>query len=128
MHFDTQVSVLAVPPQFMHACQLNLAPSTTTHKVTHTQSKVTVFEITYGTLFFLDHQASPLSSLAIVVQFDRVCSMLGKGRHERGQVLEQLVSSAMLVQGCWVVQSALVIPREKARLRLARDYVVRSLD
>ena len=50
--------------------------------------------------------------------------MLGKGRHERGQVLEQLVGSAMLVQGCWVVQSALVVPKEKARLRLARDYVV----
>ena len=59
-----------------------------------------------------------------MVQFDRVCSMLGKGRNERGQVLEQLVGSAVLVQGCWVVQSALVIPKEKARLRLARDYVV----
>ena len=53
--------------------------------------------------------------------------MLGKGRNERGLVLEHLVSLAVLVQGCWVVQSALVIPKHKAHLRLARDYVVRTL-
>lgn len=61
---------------------------------------------------------------AMVLPFDQICTMLGRGKTERGSVLEDVQKCSLLVQGCWVIQSALLYPKECSHLRNARDYVV----
>ena len=61
---------------------------------------------------------------AMLLQFDRVCTILGRARGEREAVLDDLQRCAVLVQGCWVVHSSLILSKE---LRNARDYVVSGL-
>ena len=61
----------------------------------------------------------------MVLPFDRVCTILGRAKLEsKERVLDDLQRCAVLVQGCWVVHSSLVLSKE---LRNARDYVVRNL-
>ena len=60
----------------------------------------------------------------MILPFDRVCTLLGRGKNERGAILDDLQKCALLVQGCWVVHSALLLSKESAHLRSARDFIV----
>lgn len=60
----------------------------------------------------------------MILPFDRVCTLLGRGKNERGAILDDLQKCALLVQGCWVVHSALLLSKESAHLRNARDFIV----
>ena len=57
----------------------------------------------------------------MLLQFDRVYTLLGVGRGLRAAVLDDLQRCAVLVQGCWVVHSSLAVEH---KLRNARDYIV----
>ena len=60
----------------------------------------------------------------MLLQFDRVCTILGRVKQERETVMDDLQKCAVLVQGCWVVHSSLVMNKEQ---RNARDYIVSTL-
>ncbi len=66
----------------------------------------------------------PSHSLAMLLQFDRVCTILGRVKQERETVMDDLQKCAVLVQGCWVVHSSLVMDKEQ---RNARDYMVSTV-
>ena len=63
--------------------------------------------------------------VAVLIQFDRLCTLLGRSRLERAAVLELLQENALLVQGCWVASSSLVLSPDSRHLTTARDYIVR---
>ena len=80
----------------------------------------------------IDHSAVILWSnlyfvliVAVLLQFDRLCTLLGRSRLERAAVLELLQEKALLVQGCWVASSSLVLSPDSRHLTTARDYIVR---
>ena len=57
-----------------------------------------------------------------MIQFEQLCSLLGVSGTP---VLEALSNCAVLVQGCWVVASAVLYPdSSQAARRNARDYIV----
>lgn len=77
-----------------------------------------------GTFHFLIQLYVIVCHVAMILPFDRVCTLLGRGKNERGAILDDLQKCALLVQGCWVVHSALLLSKESAHLRSARDFIV----
>lgn len=82
-----------------------------------------IFPLSFLSLF-LSLSPPPSLSPVVVLTFDDVCMWLGRGKGERGPVLEDLQRCSLLVQGCWVVHSALLLTKESTSLRNARDYIV----
>ena len=69
-------------------------------------------------------QVQELLKNAQVIQFHRLCSLLG-GRSRASALREEVQKCGVLVQGCWVVSSDVVYAGEAVRgLRNARDYIV----
>ena len=62
---------------------------------------------------------------AVLIQFDRLCALLGRSRQERAGVLDLLQKDACLVQGLWVASSSLLLSSDSTHLINARDYIVR---
>ena len=62
----------------------------------------------------------------MLIQFDRLCTLLGRSRQERAGVLDLLQKDACLVQGLWVASSSLLFSSDCTRLINARDYIVRT--
>ena len=61
-----------------------------------------------------------------MIQFSRLCSLLGVMGGGVLSVCEAVKNCAVLVQGCWVVSSQLLFPGdENASKRNSRDYIVR---
>ena len=77
-----------------------------------------------GTFYFLICLYVIVCHVAMILPFDRVCTLLGRGKSERGAILDDLQKCALLVQGCWVVHSALLLSKESVHLRNARDFIV----
>ena len=60
---------------------------------------------------------------AQMIQFGQLCSLLGVSGGKMGGVLEAVMGCCVLVQGCWVVASHVILPEvEDLGKRNARDY------
>lgn len=86
-----------------------------------------------GVLSLADLKSLPLSQQVVkllrnahMIQFGRLCSMLGVTGGGVMGVCEAVRACAVLVQGCWVVSSQQILPGEENSLkRNSRDYIVR---
>lgn len=75
-------------------------------------------------VLLLTHSVNYIFVTAVLIQFDRLCTLLGRSRQERASVLDFLQKDAYLVQGLWVASSTLLLSSD-SRLINARDYIVR---
>ena len=88
-----------------------------------------------GVLSLTELKALPLAQSVVkllrsvhMIQFSRLCSLLGVIGGGVLSVCEAVKNCAVLVQGCWVVSSQQLFPGdENASKRNSRDYIVRKL-
>ena len=103
-----------------------VCPMAVTHEATPTVAMPT------GVLSLADLKSLPLSQQVVkllrnahMIQFSRLCSMLGVAGGGVTSVCEAVRGCAVLVQGCWVVSSQQIFPgEENSTKRNTRDYIV----
>ena len=103
-----------------------VCPRTVTQETTHPVAMPT------GVLSLAELKSLPLSQQVVkllcnvhMIQFGRLCSLLGVMGGAVMSVCEAVRGCAVLVQGSWVVSSQQIFPgEENLTKRNARDYVV----
>ena len=112
--------------QTMESYVDTVCPRTITQETTHPVAMPT------GVLSLAELKSLPLSQQVVkllrnvhMIQFSRLCSLLGVMGGAVMSVCEAVRGCAVLVQGSWVVSSQQIIPgAENFTKRNARDYVV----
>lgn len=62
-----------------------------------------------------------------MMQFGQLCSLLSVTGGGMSAVIDAVKTCAVLVQGCWVVASDVILPgAENKSKRNSRDYIVRN--
>ena len=100
-----------------------------------TQEATPAVAMPTGVLSLTELKALPLAQSVVkllrsvhMIQFSRLCSLLGVIGGGVLSVCEAVKNCAVLVQGCWVVSSPQLFPGdENVSKRNSRDYIVRMM-